>query len=232
VEGEQVVGFVVGGAVLPAFPEDADPFKGESAQDGLVAFAGALLLSVEGLGPDAAGHGLASPFDKTLPQELRTVPTPVHPHELAALFADGRDAGVFLKRGGIGITRAVGAKRSQEPRSKRWARAGQLSEQGGIGMSGEGFGNAVFQILDRGLQWTQLGDQQRGLGDGHVDDRGVRGDGAEVATVASGRFPGHQAQITHEVTGMLEPSHIGQFGPEDGRVVLVDCSDTLSLSNA
>jgi len=45
-EGLEVAGFIVGHAVVPAAPEDAQPFEGEAAEDGLVAFAGAFLLLV------------------------------------------------------------------------------------------------------------------------------------------------------------------------------------------
>ena len=61
-EGLDVTRFVIRGAVLPAAPEDADPFEGESAQDGLVMFAGAFSLEVIRFGPRAFGDGLAGPL--------------------------------------------------------------------------------------------------------------------------------------------------------------------------
>ena len=175
VERDEVAAFVIGRVVLPAFPEDADPFESEYTQDCLVAFACALLLSVEGLGPDRTRDGLTDPFNKTLSQELRAVPTPMHPHESTAFFADGRDAGVFLERSGIRVTRAIRAERGQKPRSQDRPRSRQLSKQSRIWMGSEGLGNAIFQIVDRGLEWTQLGDEQCGLGNGNVDDCGVCG---------------------------------------------------------
>ena len=44
-EGEvfEVAGFIIGGAVLPAFPEDADPFEGGGAEDGVLLFASGFL---------------------------------------------------------------------------------------------------------------------------------------------------------------------------------------------
>lgn len=175
VERDEVAAFVVGSAVLPTFPEDADPFESECAQDGLMTFSSSLLLSVEGLGPDRTRDGLTDPFNKTLPQKFRAVPTPMHPHKPTAFFPDGRDAGVFLERGGVRVTRAIRAERGQKPRSQDRPRSRQLSKQSRIWVSGEGLGNAVFQILDRDLERTQLGDEQRGLGNGNVDDGCVRG---------------------------------------------------------
>ena len=52
-ELRQVAGFVVGRAVLPAAPEDAQPFEGEAAQDGGMAFARLFCWCVVGLGPGA-----------------------------------------------------------------------------------------------------------------------------------------------------------------------------------
>ena len=43
-----VAGFIVGAAFLRAAPEAAQPFEGEAAEDGLVAFAGAFLLEIAG----------------------------------------------------------------------------------------------------------------------------------------------------------------------------------------
>jgi len=218
VEGEEVTGFVVGGAVLPALPEDADPFEGKCAQDGLMAFSGSLLLSVEGLGPDAARNGLADPFNKTLPQKLRAVPTPVHPHELAAFLADGCDARVFLQRSGIGIARAIGAERGEQAWGKRGSCTRQIDEQVGIGMSGEGCGDTVFQILDRGLQGTQLGDKQQGLSDGDVDDGCVGGEWPRGREVSK---PFFNEGRTARVVGLIEAAqsrrarslHRGERGP-------------------
>lgn len=63
-EGLEVAGFIVGQAVLPAAPEDAQPFEGEAAEDGLVAFAGAFLLLVVHFRPRAFGDGLTGPLDE------------------------------------------------------------------------------------------------------------------------------------------------------------------------
>ena len=51
-QGHEVAGFVVGLAVVPAAPEDANPLESEGAQDGLVMNARGPSALVEGLGPE------------------------------------------------------------------------------------------------------------------------------------------------------------------------------------
>ena len=94
VEGGSVAGLVIGDAVLPAAPQDADPFEGEAAEDGLVAFAGAFLPEVIGLGPGTLGDGLAGPLDEGLAEELGRVPAPVDPELPAAAFGHRGGGGV------------------------------------------------------------------------------------------------------------------------------------------
>ena len=79
----------------------------------------------------------------------------------------------------------------------------------------------VLALLAHGQLRGDLGRKETMLHGFDQDPAGVAvtglGDGAEMTTIAGGRFPGHQAQITHEVTGMIKPSHITQFGDQDGR---------------
>ena len=99
-KGGKVALLVVRSLVVPAAPEDADPFEGEGAQDGVVGFAGAALLVVVGVGPVAVHDGLSGPFDEALAQERGCGPPPVRPAFLSALFTHGSHARVFLQRGG------------------------------------------------------------------------------------------------------------------------------------
>jgi len=54
---------------LPAAPEDAQPFEGEAAEDGLVTFAGAILLLVVRFRPRAFWGRFDSPLDERLAQK-------------------------------------------------------------------------------------------------------------------------------------------------------------------
>jgi hypothetical protein len=49
---------------MAGVPEDAQPFAGEAAEDGWVAFTGAFLFLAVRFRPRAFGHGLPGPLDK------------------------------------------------------------------------------------------------------------------------------------------------------------------------
>ena len=53
-------------AVLPASPEDADPFVGKRTNDGVEALAFFLTLPHEGLRPDRVFPGFLAPFNEGL----------------------------------------------------------------------------------------------------------------------------------------------------------------------
>jgi hypothetical protein len=101
-EGLDVTGFVIRSAVLPAAPEDAHPFKGETALDGRVVFTGALLLEVMGFGPSAFRDGLSGPSDKGLAEELGRVSSPMDPNLPAAALGDGATPVYFCRLEAVG----------------------------------------------------------------------------------------------------------------------------------
>src|SRR5688572_19260100 len=57
---------VVGLAIVPAAPEDAQPFESEAADDGMVRFLALFLMEVVGAGPVAITHADGSPLDQGL----------------------------------------------------------------------------------------------------------------------------------------------------------------------
>ena len=67
-----VEGVVVGGVVLPAAVEDAEPFEGEGADGDVAGFAAGALAVIEVVGPLAAGDGVGGPFVHGLADELGT----------------------------------------------------------------------------------------------------------------------------------------------------------------
>src|SRR5260370_35514150 len=64
--------FVIGRAGLPALPDDADPFEGQGAHGGVVAFAFSALHGVVSSGPERMLDRLLGVFDKRLAKELGT----------------------------------------------------------------------------------------------------------------------------------------------------------------
>ena len=63
----QVFGFVIGGSLLPAAKDDADPFEGQGSHGGLVPFAALELLLIVGFGPGAEADGVARKLHQALP---------------------------------------------------------------------------------------------------------------------------------------------------------------------
>jgi len=114
-----VTRFVIRHAVLPAPPEDADPFKRECAQDRLVVLAGTFLLEVIRSGPGGFGDGLTGPLHPGLAEELWSVPSPVDPDLPTTALGDRCDSGVFLQAGGVGMSGAHGAERHEQSRRQR-----------------------------------------------------------------------------------------------------------------
>src|SRR5215217_9474366 len=78
--------------VLPAFPEDADPFVSERADDGVERMAFGLAVAHERLGPDGVFPRLLGPLDEGLSGVIITAQTTVNFVHFAAFLGDRRDA--------------------------------------------------------------------------------------------------------------------------------------------
>src|SRR5215467_6430803 len=99
-----VQGWVVGGVVLPAAPDDADPGAGEDADGVGVVFAGGTGLVVDAGGP-GAGVAAVVGVDGDGPAEpLVAGPAEVHGAVLAGFPGDGGDPG----EGGDGVGPVIG----------------------------------------------------------------------------------------------------------------------------
>src|SRR4029453_3214886 len=86
---------------LPATEQDANPFEGQSAERGVVTFAGGTLLEIEGFGPGGAFTRAVGELVERLQQELRAGPAAVNVTLFAAPLRDRRDSreGLQLRRG-------------------------------------------------------------------------------------------------------------------------------------
>ena len=109
-ESGQVFGFLVNGVVLPATPQDPNPFVGQGAHGGVMAHALGAFHLVESQRPAAEEATLGGPFMEALLEELRTSVATVDLSLLTALFGDGGDATGTLQVGGSSIAFALGAK--------------------------------------------------------------------------------------------------------------------------
>src|SRR5262245_5430998 len=99
----EIARVVVGSVVLPAFPQNADPFESQGAENGGVVFALLEHARVINSGPRAIADGLAGPFHKGLSEKSGSLPAPMRPDLAAALFAHGRHANVFLQAGWVWV---------------------------------------------------------------------------------------------------------------------------------
>src|SRR6266581_9029894 len=127
----KIAGFVVGRFGLPTLPEDADPLKGQRANDGCVFFALFEHVLVVNFSPWRITDGLSGPFDKGLPQENRRTPAPMRPDLVSTFFADRCHSGELLHAGWIGIG---GAEGHAETGCQLRTGSGQLAKERGLGM--------------------------------------------------------------------------------------------------
>ena len=125
----KVASLVIGGTRLPAFPEDANPFEGQGAEDDVVAFAFGFHVLVIRFGPCGVDDSLASPLDKGLAQEARGMPAPMDPSLAAALLDDRGESAILLQAPGVRVERAVLAESDQQPGLERLAGARQFPEE-------------------------------------------------------------------------------------------------------
>lgn len=112
-EGLEITGLVVGGALLPASKEDASPFECKGSEGRLVGRAALPLAPVEFASPIRARNRQCSPLDESLAKKSRRFESPVDPVLLAAAFGDRGHAAVALDLGRIVKTFAVLAKGSE-----------------------------------------------------------------------------------------------------------------------
>ena len=156
----EVAGLVVGDIIHPAFPEDADPFEGQSADDGLVAFAAFFLLGIVSGGPGGIVEGLVGPFDKGLAEEARCVPTPVDPFAAATFLGNRGDAAEHLKVVWQREAVALGTEGNEQARGQSGAGAWKVAEQMSVGMVGKDVLDLGLVEFDALAQFLELGGQE------------------------------------------------------------------------
>src|SRR4051794_21244845 len=101
----EIASFVIGLAVLPAFPKNADPLEGQGAKDYGVFLAFLEHALVIDFGPLGVMHRLTCLLNKGLAQERGCLPAPMRPNLIATFFSYGSHSGIFLQTGRIGIKR-------------------------------------------------------------------------------------------------------------------------------
>ena len=197
----EVTGFVVRDVVPPTFPEDADPFEGQSADDGLVAFAAFLLLSVVGGGPGGIVDGLVGPLDEGLAEETWSVPTPVDPFATAAFLGDRGDAAEHLEVVWQRETVALVAEGNEQTRGHDGTGAWKVAEQMSIGMIGKDLLNMEVEEFDALAQFLELGGQEAAGQDADRDNGLVSGQSLGVGDAFEAFLDGVRAT---DIMGLKE----------------------------
>ena len=87
-QGLQVNNFVIGGAGMPALPDDPDPFESQSPDGSVFVFAFGALGVVESAGPERVLDRLSGELVKGLAKELRAEVAPADAELFAAAFDD------------------------------------------------------------------------------------------------------------------------------------------------
>ena len=141
-------GGVVGGAVLPAVPDDEQPGAGEDADGvGVVVAAGAGAV-VEVGGPGVGAAGVAGEVGDGVAELFVAGPAEADGADLAGLPGGGCGAGEAGQRFGGGESGAAVADLGEEPGGADGAGAGQRGEDVRVGVGGELLGDLLGQGLD------------------------------------------------------------------------------------
>ena len=158
-----VAGGVVGGAVLPAVPDDEQPGAGEDADGvGVVVAAGAGAV-VEVGGPGAGAAGVAGEVGDGVAELLVAGPAEADGADLAGLAGGGCGAGEAGQRFGGGEAGAAVADLGEQAGGADSAGAGQRGEDVRVGVQGELLGDLPGQGLDLLGEGGQ--DAEQGAGD-------------------------------------------------------------------
>src|SRR5260370_4937420 len=89
----QIDDLVVRGASVPALPDDPNPFKGQSADGGVMVFAFGALTGVVSAGPEGVLDRVRRELMKGLAEELGTEVAPTDAQLFAAALDDRSNAG-------------------------------------------------------------------------------------------------------------------------------------------
>jgi hypothetical protein len=100
IEGLEIDGCIVRGALLPTPIENPDPFECQSAHSGLRRVALGTLLLIVDLGPERMPNRRCGPPHERLPEAFWPLEPPVPPGCLAATFGHRRAPGIFLQCSG------------------------------------------------------------------------------------------------------------------------------------
>src|SRR3972149_4159783 len=163
--------FVVRGVVFPATIQNADPFEGQGAHGGVMAFAFGALVLVVGTRPLGEADGVRRPLVKGLSLELGTGPAEVNPLALPAAFEYGSDAAVALDLDRTLIPFPPRPQGRQQTRTQGRSGPRQREVEGRVWVLAEQLVELALQVSDPLAQRGDLLDQNLHQADAGLDDR-------------------------------------------------------------
>ena len=211
IEGLEIDGCIVRGALLPTPREHTDPFACQGAHSGLVRVAlGTLLLRVD-LGPEGMPNRLCGPLHERVPEAFWTLEPPVPPGFLATPFGHWRDPGIFLQCRGGRLPFPLLPEGAEQTGSKDGARAGEGLQQRAIGRTL----GALRAGLIKGRDRVQGPASLTGQG---LDQQGLGSDAALISRQGRRGFDSGQALGEHVFPLDLLVAKAGLQGGPPGEV--------------
>ena len=113
-----ISGFIIHLVILPTPINDALPFVGETAKNGLMTMAFVFLLLIVSFGPEGFDGGLPRPFNEGLSPEFVAGIAPVDKMHFTTLLGERCDAAVFLEGRGAVVFFPVTAEKSEQAGGK------------------------------------------------------------------------------------------------------------------
>src|SRR5712671_627193 len=173
----QIFVFIVSRTVLPAAPQNAQPFESDHTNGGPAAFAFGDLLIIEQSSPHALADGTLGKFDNTLVVKYRTSVTELNDSLTSAfLFDRSHPAETEQIIGGLEVSADRSESRCQS-RSQCWTAAWQILEQPGLGVLDEDLLNPQVVMLDGLVERAQLLNQSFHLQLQRFDERWILSQG-------------------------------------------------------
>src|SRR5690625_2123223 len=211
-EGAVPVGGV-GGFVLPAAPDDAEPGSGQDAGGvGMVLAAGDGVV-VDLRGPGVSAAGVAGEVADGVAEFLVDRPSVGDSLVFAGLFGRGGDTGQTGQGSGVGEPPADVADLGEQPGGAHGAAAGQGLEDVGVGVQGELLGDLGFQscdLFDELAQDAEHGAGEVGTGSAIGSDRSA-GCGLQVGEQIGGVLATAVADAAQPRGQALDAEPVGAF---------------------
>src|SRR5580704_5298846 len=230
-----VAGWVVGGSVLPAVPDDVQPGAGEDADGVRVVVAAGDGLVVELGGPGAGAAGVAGEVGDGIAELLVAGPAEPDGADLAGLAGGRCRSSQAGQRFGGGEAGAAVADLGEQPGGADASGAGQAGEDVLVGVQGEllaDLSGQGFDLLGEGDQHGQQRAGDVGFGGAVLAGRAARGrpqpgvqdGGVDPAAVAGASQPGGHAP-GREPVGAVLAVEAGQERQADRGVELGEQAD-------